>query len=103
MALLLLERDAVPPMVVTDSNKKLFTAASDEYIVFVVDGHTIFCEDGNGVVVCSFSNAHEQVGEVIEGVDLGGLAGELLEWQLCDMFACAAAPVGHSVTRVNKQ
>ena len=70
IAFVLDEWDLVPTVFVTCSNKEGFTLASDEYILFFVDGHARLGEDGNGAIIASFTNTYEGMWEVLEGVGL---------------------------------
>ena len=47
-----------------------FTLASDEYVLFFMDGDARLGEDGNGAIIASFANTYEGMWEVLEGVDV---------------------------------
>ena len=64
--------DSVPTVFIACSNDKGFTLASDEYILFFVDGDAGLGEGENGAIIASFSDTHEGMWEVLEGVGLGG-------------------------------
>jgi hypothetical protein len=66
------EWDAVVAMSVSCSNEEGFTLASDEDVLFFVDGYAGLGEDGNGAVIASFADTHEGMWEVLEGVGLCG-------------------------------
>jgi hypothetical protein len=64
------EWDLVPPVLVACSNEEGFTLASDEYVLFFVDGDAGLGENGNGAIIASFADTHEGMWEVLEGVDV---------------------------------
>ena len=53
-------------MLITHTDENGFTLASDEDVVFFVDGDTILCENGDVAVVSGLANTHEGVGKVVE-------------------------------------
>ncbi len=64
------EWDSVPARFVACSNEEGFTLASDEYVLFFVDGDAGLGENGNGAIIASFADTHEGMWEVLEGVDV---------------------------------
>ncbi len=68
IAFLLDEWDLVPTVFVACSNEEGFTLASDEYVLFFVDGDAGLRENGNGAIIASFADTHEGMWEVLEGV-----------------------------------
>jgi hypothetical protein len=66
------EWDAVLAMCISCSNEEGFTLASDEYVLFFVDGYTGLGEYGNGAIIASFADTHEGMWEVLKGVGLCG-------------------------------
>ena len=77
MAFVLNQGDPVSVVVVSHPNHNGITATGDENILFLVDSHTIFCEDGNGIVVGKATNADERVGEIVKSVSSSGVRGKL--------------------------
>ena len=72
IAFVLDEWDSAPTVFVAFSNEEGFTLASDEHILFFVDGDTRLGEDGNGAIITSLANTHEGMWEVLEGFGLCG-------------------------------
>ena len=66
VAFVLGEWDAVTAGLVTHANKNGFALASDEDIMFFVDGDTVLCEDGDVAVIAGLANTHKGVGKVVE-------------------------------------
>ena len=53
-------------VLITYANENGFALASDEDVVFFVDGDTILCEDGDVAVIAGLANTHKGVGKVTE-------------------------------------
>jgi len=70
IAFVLYEWDLVPTVFAACFNEEGFTLASDEYILFFVDGDAGPGEDGNDAIIASFADTHEGMWEVLEGVGL---------------------------------
>ena len=90
------ERDTIPTVVVADPYENGLTLAGDEYIVFLMDGDTILCKNGDGAIVGQFANAHEGVGEVSECVSFGCCGREPFEWESGLVGGAADVAIGHS-------
>jgi hypothetical protein len=90
------ERDTIPTVVVANPYQDGFTLAGDEDIVFLMDGDTVCCKDGDGAIVGQFAYAHEGVREVLEGVSFGCCGREPFEWESGLVGGAADVAIGHS-------
>ena len=79
LAALLDERNAVAPLVITDPNKNGLSLARDEHVGLAMDGDTIFCENGDSVVIGEPANTEQRSGELVEGVGSCGTRGQVRE------------------------
>ena len=63
--MVLLQQDAVLPLIIMIANENGLTTAGDENIVLIVHCATVFGEYGDCAIISSFAITHEGCGEVI--------------------------------------
>jgi hypothetical protein len=71
--LVLHERDLVASMLVSGANEEGLASASENYVLFLVDGDACVREDGDSAVITGFANSHEGLWEIVERVGEGSV------------------------------